>query len=766
MKVKTLALTMLASFALTSGVIGVSQTTQVKAAGETNAKRLVETAYDYHLDGLGLGSASAQQVFDDGLYWLREDVDATVIDVNGEKALDLAIIGDDGGGSARIIGVGNGGNGLYKLAVGASYEISTYIDVSNIDPNSSVYYELSVQDQWTGVYIKNGVVNICDTAHVYNVSYKDNILKFSFHAREKANFEECRPYGKVTVTQANIGDNLIIGSFTAVETGVYAMDFEQFAVGTAAPANNDSSIPNIYNASMTTVDIKNDETHGHYLDVVYENTGTDPMWPAFYFNQFWNVISDQSYRLSIDVLANDSIELYFKYNDTNDGCYTLFPNGDISSASGPNEYITNPYWDGTHFEADILFSSNKNANFWQQFAIVFAAAGSKTTNLKFDNFELFPLSRTVTSISVNSTKTSFDCDEAYSSESVVVTAQRKDGTSFVLDKDLYTVDSSSYKSNTPGQYQVNISAVDSITNATLETSYNVTVNDKVDSIQIKTNPTKTTYNYGEELDLTGISASKVYRSGTEEPFEVTLDMVSGYDKNTLGAQTVTVTYNGLTATFEVSVVDYVSSIEVASNPTKTTYKYGEELDIAGLVVNQVYASGAKSQIEVSSEMVSGYDKNTLGTQTVTVTYNGLTATFEVSVVDYITGISLKTAPTKVEYEINEQLDVTGGVITVTKASGATEDVNITKEMVTGFNSSAASESLTLTVTYEGFTVTYNVTIKAAPVVDPGDEKPGEEEPGNTEEKKGCKGSIIATSAIISGLALVGVALVSLKKKED
>ena len=117
MKVKTLALTMLASFALVSGVIGATQTTQVKAEGETNAKRLVETAYDYHLDGLGLGSASAQQVFDDGLYWLREDVDATVIDVNGEKALDLAIIGDDGGGNARIIGVGNGGKGLYKIRI-------------------------------------------------------------------------------------------------------------------------------------------------------------------------------------------------------------------------------------------------------------------------------------------------------------------------------------------------------------------------------------------------------------------------------------------------------------------------------------------------------------------------------------------------------------------------------------------------------------------------------------------------------------------------
>ena len=31
--------------------------------------------------------------------------------------------------------------------------------------------------------------------------------------------------------------------------------------------------------------------------------------------------------------------------------------------------------------------------------------------------------------------------------------------------------------------------------------------------------------------------------------------------------------------------------------------------------------------------------------------------------------------------------------------------------------------------------------------------------------KGCKGSVIATSAVLSSLALVGVVLVSIKKKE-
>ena len=68
---------------------------------------------------------------------------------------------------------------------------------------------------------------------------------------------------------------------------------------------------------------------------------------------------------------------------------------------------------------------------------------------------------------------------------------------------------------------------------------------------------------------------------------VTSAMISGYNKTTLGAQTVTITYvdaegNTHTQTFGVTVVDQVSSITLVDNGFKKNYKYGDNLDLTGL----------------------------------------------------------------------------------------------------------------------------------------------------------------------------------------
>ncbi len=83
----------------------------------------------------------------------------------------------------------------------------------------------------------------------------------------------------------------------------------------------------------------------------------------------------------------------------------------------------------------------------------------------------------------------------------------------------------------------------------------------------------------------------------------------------------------------------------------------------------------------------------------------------------ITGITIKTEPTKKTYTVGEELDVTGGVIEVSYSDGVKTEITMTADMVSGFDSSEAVEKQTLTVTYEGKTATYDVTIKAveAPV---------------------------------------------------
>lgn len=65
-------------------------------------------------------------------------------------------------------------------------------------------------------------------------------------------------------------------------------------------------------------------------------------------------------------------------------------------------------------------------------------------------------------------------------------------------------------------------------------------------------------------------------------------------------------------------------------PAKTEYWVGEDLDTTDMVVTATYSDGS-TQTVTEGYTVEGYDANTPGEQTVTVTYEGFTATFTVTV---------------------------------------------------------------------------------------------------------------------------------------
>lgn len=76
----------------------------------------------------------------------------------------------------------------------------------------------------------------------------------------------------------------------------------------------------------------------------------------------------------------------------------------------------------------------------------------------------------------------------------------------------------------------------------------------------------------------------------------------------------------------------------------------------------------------------------------------------------VTSIAIATPAAKTAYKVGEPLDVTGLTLTVTLSDGSTSEVSVNPGMVTGFSSSAAAPSQTLTVTYGGKTTTYTVSI--------------------------------------------------------
>lgn len=78
-----------------------------------------------------------------------------------------------------------------------------------------------------------------------------------------------------------------------------------------------------------------------------------------------------------------------------------------------------------------------------------------------------------------------------------------------------------------------------------------------------------------------------------------------------------------------STTPTLSSIAVASNPTRTTYNVGETFDTSGLTLKATYSNGSTKTI--SSGFTPSYDFSTSGSQKVTISYGGKSTSLTVTV---------------------------------------------------------------------------------------------------------------------------------------
>ena len=242
--------------------------------------------------------------------------------------------------------------------------------------------------------------------------------------------------------------------------------------------------------------------------------------------------------------------------------------------------------------------------------------------------------------------------------------------------------------------------------------FGVIVEDNLQSIKINTEPTKTKYKYGEALDITGGQISAIKSSGKTENINITTSMVSGYNPNKLGKQTIAITYKGKKAQYNVEVVDYIKHIKL-TNPNKLIYKINEKIDLTGGKVIPVMASGTTTpsvSMTNADVTITGFDTTTEGAKIIKVSYKGLSETFGITVEDAYSDMKIKTLPNKTKYKYGESLDLTGGTIEITKESGIKETLNITKDMVSGYNSKKLGTQI-LTVAYKGLKQQFVVKVE-------------------------------------------------------
>lgn len=159
------------------------------------------------------------------------------------------------------------------------------------------------------------------------------------------------------------------------------------------------------------------------------------------------------------------------------------------------------------------------------------------------------------------------------------------------------------------------------------------------------------------------------------------------------------------ATGTITWLILATRIEVTHMPTKTRYLVGETFDSTGLIITAYYNGNTSEQ--VTGYTLSSPDMSTYGSKTVTVTFDEKTVDFSILVVD-ISGIEIKTPPTKQEYLVGDSLDSTGLTVLVKYTDGTSETIT-SGFTVSELDSSSIGEK-EITVTYKNHTATFKVLV--------------------------------------------------------
>lgn len=225
---------------------------------------------------------------------------------------------------------------------------------------------------------------------------------------------------------------------------------------------------------------------------------------------------------------------------------------------------------------------------------------------------------------------------------------------------------------------------------------------------------QTIYVLGSDLNL---DKGALVVDGETVPLNADGVEITGYDKDKLGQQTLTVTYKGKSTQLIVNVVPAFQAAE------KYVYFLGETLEDAHPRFIVTATDGTQTPVNIGDAglTVTGFDSSKAAeTLTLNASYqaNGqnVTGTFDVSVCE--PQVSFRK-PTKHEYGNHEtKLDMTGASLTLKDAAGSTTRNVSTDDIVTeGFNPSAVtadkpSATQTISVKYRGRTVdSFEVTIE-------------------------------------------------------
>ena len=212
-----------------------------------------------------------------------------------------------------------------------------------------------------------------------DVKYENGRLEFSFVAD---NAFDGSGASWITFVGAHleIDDKVYIDNIE-IKPYEYNFDYEGYAAGTNATSSG-SNIGNVWNGGDSSVSIV--EVEGNKcLEIAHASVGGDA-WQVVYLNNLWNLKSGWTYRLSMDVLCAEYIELYLCYPHNTSPNVTYSTTGYVGQTSSAN--IIGGSFDGSRLTFDFKPDTSVDAGFWAQLCIVIKHNGDM--KLQLDNITI------------------------------------------------------------------------------------------------------------------------------------------------------------------------------------------------------------------------------------------------------------------------------------------------------------------------------------------------------------------------------------------
>ncbi|MDR0752397.1 MAG: M6 family metalloprotease domain-containing protein [Christensenellaceae bacterium] len=192
-------------------------------------------------------------------------------------------------------------------------------------------------------------------------------------------------------------------------------------------------------------------------------------------------------------------------------------------------------------------------------------------------------------------------------------------------------------------------------------------------------------------------------------------------KDKTGVASVTIWYIDpslniiLSATCTVAISNTITALEWVVKPTKSVYKYSEQLDLQGgfIKITTVYGDITNTLTDLPALIVEGFNSSVLSSKsTVTIRYFDFLLTFDVSIVDYALSVEFQEFP-KSEFLYGDEFSTGAGSVKWHLASGSTLVSQLNDSTVSGYNKySVGITTLTVNLSYlnDLFELTYNVKI--------------------------------------------------------